>query len=829
MSAVIDLPMPPFLMSSDEAALLNSPVIARLVDGTVLRGSLQELNGEQSRIILKVAPHGTVQVVPFSELSYMGFMRATAAAYKFAAADESLEEVLSAGHEQSFKIIYKEGKRTGNNVLTGKACSVDVDKHGLHIYQSKDHKRIHRIFIPLDVVKKYLINPPIQKVVEPAVEVKNDGPPGIHGLARTDASSLHENITLIDNAQDLKSALEHVDLDPGHGKVYTLNDDVLASEQQVQEAIDAQKNVHDKRVGEILIELGVITEEQCRFALEIQKKFPHKHLGEFLQQMGVLNETTLQRALGLQKQEKSKRLGEVLEERGIINNEGVQIALARKFDIPFVRLHNFHIDQSVLGLVPYKMASERNIIPLCMHDEHLVIAASDPLDVETIDIIRFISGHSVEIAIATKAEIEYAISKYYQGHAAAEILDELEVIRPEQEIGQSDISRDEALSKEKPIVRLVDNVITDAIFRNASDIHIRPEESVVDLIYRIDGVLTPVRSFAKHLLSAVVSRIKILSGMDISERRLPQDGRFRVNFRSAIIDLRISVMPTVQGESVVIRILNTQAGLKSIEQLGFSPQDQFVFTDLLHKSYGVLLVTGPTGCGKSTTLYAALQEIRATNVNIITIEDPVEYRLGGVQQLQANSAIGYTFARALRNILRHDPDVIMVGEIRDEETGKIAIESALTGHLVLSTLHTNDASGAITRLMEMGVESYLVRSAVLGVLAQRLVRRNCPHCLVEENVNPDLRKLLGVAEDEVFYAGSGCDECNHTGYKGRLAVYELLPITDPLRTIITESVSADDVRKLAVSQGMVPLTEQALSQARLKKTSFAEVYRVRLD
>jgi len=827
MSAVIDLPMPPFLLSNDEAALLNSPVIARLVDGTVLRGSLQELNGEQGRIILRVAPHGTVKVVLFSELSYMGFMRATVAARDVATMDESLEEVLSAGHEQSFKIVYKKGKHSGSRVLIGKACSVDVDKHGLHIYQSKDHKRIHRVFIPLEVVDKYLINPPIQKVAVQAAHENTSAGNNFH--TRSENSSLDENITLIENAQDLKSALEHIDIEPGHGKVYTLSEDIIASEKQVQAAIDAQRNIHDKRVGEILIELGVITEEQCHFALQLQKKFPHKRIGEFLRKMGVINEATLQKALGLQKQEKNKRLGEVLEERGMINNEAVQIALAKKFDIPFVRLRNFHIDESVLALVPFKIASERNIIPLCLHDEHLVIATSDPLNVETIDVVRFISGHSVEIAIATKADIEYAISTYYQGHAAEEIFDELDVIRPEQELKQSDISRDEALSKEKPIVRLVDNIITDAIFRNASDIHLRPEEAVVDLIYRIDGVLTPVRSFAKHLLSAVVSRIKILSGMDISERRLPQDGRFRVNFRNAIIDLRISVMPTVQGESVVIRILNTQAGLKSIEQLGFSEQDQFLFTDLLHKSYGVLLVTGPTGCGKSTTLYAALQEVRAGNVNIITIEDPVEYRLSGVQQLQVHTAIGYSFARALRNILRHDPDVIMVGEIRDEETGKIAIESALTGHLVLSTLHTNAAAGAITRLMEMGVESYLVRSAVLGVLAQRLVRCNCPHCMTEEKVDPDLKRLLGVDEKEVFYVGSGCEECNHTGYKGRMAVYELLPITDSIRTIITEGVSADDLHKAAVKNGMVPLTEQALSQARLKKTSFAEVYRVRLE
>ncbi|MGD8558470.1 MAG: ATPase, T2SS/T4P/T4SS family [Gammaproteobacteria bacterium] len=806
--------MPPFQMTSEEAALVNAPVIARLLDGTVIRGRLQELNGAENRITVSEAPGGTRQEISFTNLRYMGFLRPTlTTAGQGTSGATSGDDITGVDHEQAFKIVYKGGK-----VLKGKACSADVDRYGIHIYQSKDHRRIHRVFIPLAVVEKYLINPPIGKYLT--------------GQQRSENSlqeQLHSDVSMVENLEELRSVLDHVPLAHDKTNLYSIDDHLVVGENELQDALEVQQRQRKTRLGEILLQLDATDERHLEFALKLQNKYPHLKLGRILQKMGAIDEAALSRALDMQQSTKSKKLGEILEDMGAISDEGIQLALAQKFDLPYVRLRNFDLDPAVISLVPEKVALEHNIIPLFLHEDRLVVATADPLDKDTIDLVRFITGHTVEMAIATKDDIQHAIDKHYQGASASEILDELEIITNEEKFNDDDIRKDEQLSNEKPIVRLVDNVITDAIHRNASDIHIRPEEHTVDLIFRIDGTLVNIRSFSKHILSAVVSRIKILGGMDISERRMPQDGRFRVNFRRSLIDLRISVMPTVQGESVVIRILNTQAGLKSVEQLGFSEHDKFLFTDLLHKSYGVILVTGPTGCGKSTTLYAALSEIKQSNVNIITIEDPVEYRLGGIQQLQVHSSIGFTFARALRNILRHDPDVVMVGEIRDEETGKIAVESALTGHLVLSTLHTNDSAGSITRLMEMGIESYLVRSAVLGVLAQRLVRRNCPHCIDVEDVADGLRELLGVDKSEVFYKGRGCDECNHTGYKGRLAVYELLPITESVRKIITEGVSADEIHKQAVKNGMVPLTEQALSQARQKATSFAEVYRVRLD
>lgn len=318
--------------------------------------------------------------------------------------------------------------------------------------------------------------------------------------------------------------------------------------------------------------------------------------------------------------------------------------------------------------------------------------------------------------------------------------------------------------------------------------------------------------------------------MDISERRLPQDGQARINDRGNIIDLRISVIPTVNGESAVIRLLNTEVGIKSIDQLGFNSRDSELFTNLLHKSNGLILVTGPTGSGKSTTLYAALQTVIERNLNIITVENPVELHIDGIEQIQVNTVPGYTFAKSLRHILRYDPDVIMIGEIRDEETAKIAIESALTGHLVLSTLHTNDAAGAVTRLLEMGADPFLINATVLGIFAQRLVRKNCPHCLrKDDNIDPLIRKTLDIPEGFEFYKGIGCSECNNKGYKGRLAVYELLRITANMHDLILPGVSSQVIYEQAIKDGMIPLTENAMEQARKKLTSLEEVYRVRLD
>jgi type IV pilus assembly protein PilB len=493
-----------------------------------------------------------------------------------------------------------------------------------------------------------------------------------------------------------------------------------------------------------------------------------------------------------------------------------------------VKLHDFDIDPVCVNYLPQEVARKTHAIPLLLVKNRLVVAVNDPTDSEAISMLRFASGHNIELVIATDGDVEWAIRKYYGTLEDEEILRKIDEEKEDDEV-EIALGEYERIGQEKPIVRLVHNLIVDAIHRKASDIHIRPEKDHADLIYRIDGTLIKIRKFSKSLLPALVSRIKILGRMDIAERRLPQDGRSQYLTDDAAVELRISIMPTVDGESVVIRILNIEVGLKTIQELGFGEKDQTDLLDMLHKSFGMFLVTGPTGSGKSTTLYAALQEIQKQNVNIITVEDPVEYHMGNVEQIQINPVIGYDFARALRNILRHDPDVIMVGEIRDEETAKIAVESALTGHLLLSTLHTNDAPSTIARLLEMEVEPYLLNTCLLGVLAQRLVRRNCQHCLKEEPVDQNIRKVLGVDRDEVFYHGEGCDECNKTGYSGRLGVYELLVVTDGIRKNIRKGVTADEIRNVAIQEGMIPLTQNSLEIARQRLISLSEVYRVRLE
>ncbi|RMD71320.1 MAG: type II/IV secretion system protein, partial [Gammaproteobacteria bacterium] len=449
-------------------------------------------------------------------------------------------------------------------------------------------------------------------------------------------------------------------------------------------------------------------------------------LGRVLVERGSLSEEVLEAALKA-KREGGGRLGEVLKGMGAVSEEEVKRALAEKLGLAFIRLRETSIDPKALDYVPAVVARRYGVIPLRVEGRKLMLAMRDPTDTEAVNMVRFISGLNVEPVVTTDEDIAQALDKHY-GPLEEAIL--IEAIEEEGEAEQAlDEEAIERQASERPIVRLVHNMLVDAVRKGASDIHLRPGEVHVDLLYRIDGTLIPVRTFSKVLLPAIVARIKVMGKMNIAERRVPQDGRVRLKDGNKVVDLRISTIPTVYGESVAIRILDAEASLKNLEEIGFSKEDEARIRDILNRSYGMFLVTGPTGSGKSTTLYAAINEVKKRNVNLITIEDPVEYRIPGVQQIQVNPTAGLTFARALRNILRHDPDVIMVGEIRDQETAKTAVESALTGHLLLSTLHTNDAPSAVTRLLEMGVEAYLVSATVLGVLAQRLVRRNCPYCM----------------------------------------------------------------------------------------------------
>ena len=555
-------------------------------------------------------------------------------------------------------------------------------------------------------------------------------------------------------------------------------------------------------------------------------QFSSRPLGEILMDLQLITPAQLEQALQQQKVS-HKRLGEVLIEQGVVEREAVLKGLCERFGVPFVNLRQFDVDPKAVALVPGHFARKHMVMPILLDADRLLIAIPDPSDSELINMLRFMTGKMLEFCLASPADIAYAISAYYGGQEMQSALDDLAVFSAEEPF-HLDADSDEALGNERPVVQLVQSVIADAMARRASDVHIRPRESLVELYFRVDGVLQPIRSFSKKLLPAVVSRIKIVGNMDISEHRLPQDGRSRIHYLDKTVDLRLSVIPTIHGESVVIRLLDTQFALKSLEALGFSEGDAQALRHLLSRNNGIFLVTGPTGSGKSTTLYTALDHIRARNVNVITVEDPVEYHVDGVTQIQVNHDTGYSFARALRHILRHDPDVIMVGEIRDQETAKMAVESALTGHLVLSTLHTNDAATTVNRLIEIGVEPYLVNSALIGVLAQRLVRCNCPHCQVPEPVEPAVRQILGVGEDEVFYQGQGCELCHNTGVEGRMAVYELLQMTPALRDLLAQRVPAERLAEQARGEGMIPLTDHALSLARRGRIALAEVYRIRL-
>jgi type IV pilus assembly protein PilB len=574
--------------------------------------------------------------------------------------------------------------------------------------------------------------------------------------------------------------------------------------------------------------LVVSTPEEMTEALKGNPTFRPQQIGDILVQEGLVTETQLSNALQIQAEDPKLRLGEILQGQGAATHETIVSTLAEKLGLPFVRLKAFPIDTMCLNRLPVDVARRHQVLPLMEHDRRLVVAMEDPTDQETIHLLRFLAGTSLEIAVATQGELRAAINRHYgdteEEHAIGDLGLEHEVDHDEDERRAM-----EQLGSERPIVRLVTNIIREGIKRRASDIHIQPQDGRVDLIYRIDGSLVYIRKLSKALLPAVVSRIKIIGRMNIAERRLPQDGRTRVVEGDNVCDLRMSVIPTSQGESVVIRILNQNQGLLSIDELGFNKRDEEIFRHLVHKSNGLMLVTGPTGSGKSTTLYAGIGEVRKQNVHIITTENPVEYEMDGVQQIAVNTVPGYTFARALRNILRHDPDVIMVGEIRDKETANIAVESSLTGHLVLSTLHTNSAAATVSRMVEMGVEPYLLSSTLIGVLAQRLIRRNCRHCMTTEKVDAQTRKALGVGPREKFYKGEGCDHCNGTGYYGRMVTYELMQVTPELRKLISANGTSGQYQDQAIADGMVPLTEQAIGLARKKYTSLAEVYRVRLN
>lgn len=504
-------------------------------------------------------------------------------------------------------------------------------------------------------------------------------------------------------------------------------------------------------------------------------------------------------------------------------------ATAQRLGLPLVRLEHISAETNALGLIPPDLARRLRAVPLRVCKGMVAVAMEDPGGPDAQRLLDFLSRERVLPLVASPLQIREAISRHYdqvEDRAMARQLG-LDTDADQQSPNEQEAQR---LALEMPVVSMVHTLIADAVSRRASDIHLRPGEDATDVLYRIDDELVPVRRLGRALNPAVVSRIKVLAGMNLAEHRRPQDGRttFRIDSRRTV-DLRISLLPTVFGESIVVRLLDTTESLWNLDQLGLSESDRQRIEDVMARSHGMFLATGPTGCGKSTTLYAMLLELRKQRINILTIEDPVEFHIADIQQMQVNRAAGFTFASAMRNFLRHDPDVIMVGEIRDRETADIAVESALTGHLMLSTLHTNTAATTVTRLLDLGVEAYLLRTSLLAVISQRLVRLTCPHCRTEEAVHMHMREELGVGADEVFHIGRGCHRCEGLGVFRRQAVYELMVITPRLRQLIVPSADADALHAAAIVEGMIPITRAAVALARSGVISLAEAWRVRAD
>lgn len=557
-------------------------------------------------------------------------------------------------------------------------------------------------------------------------------------------------------------------------------------------------------------------------------------LGEVLIQEGVINETDLDQALTEQERRPGTQLGKILVSLGLANQYDIHMALARKLGIPRVSIKHLVPKPEVMAEISADIALLYNVMPLGIINDRLIVAMENPLDWHTLEVLQFHTNRRIEPVVASHAELNRALGTYYGKLDEAQILEEInedaiiETVHTDHDTQSLGTIEQEA--SKKPVVRLLNAIILQGVLRGASDIHVRPGKDQADILYRVDGVLQFSRTIQKSLLAPLIARIKIIGNMNIAERRRPQDGHARFIHQGNTIDFRISIMPSTKGESAVVRILDKEVGLRSMEELGFTDENLEGLRRILTHNHGMLLVTGPTGSGKSTTLYAVLNELRRLGPHIITVEDPVEYDMDGVEQMQISNIIGYTFAEALRHILRHDPDVIMVGEIRDLETARIAVKAALTGHLVLSTLHTNDAASAVTRLTEMGVEPYLVSSTVLGVLAQRLVRKICPECKeIDTSISDDVRKVLKVSKNEKFYIGKGCTNCNNTGYQGRITVVELLTMTSELVDMVNKEVPEEKLREVATRNGMQPLTENGVELARRGITSLSEVFAVRLE
>jgi type IV pilus assembly protein PilB len=557
-----------------------------------------------------------------------------------------------------------------------------------------------------------------------------------------------------------------------------------------------------ERIADVLIEDGLLLQGQLDEATEIQKK-------------------------------QGGRLLKILTDRNYVTEQDMVISMGRCLDTPPINLSRVRVPEEILDLVPKDMARAYKLAPICRLGNKLFVAMADPLNVLALDDLRQRTKLEIVPMITTERAVMEALSGVNSaGHQMEQMIQEVSKEAGEAEVvsqKREDIDLDRLAheSEDAPVIKIVNLILVQALKEKASDIHIEPFEKTLKLRYRVDGALVEASSPPKALQLPIASRIKILAGLDIAERRLPQDGRFRIRVSGKEVDLRISVLPTVHGEKIVIRLLDKSALSGSIENMGMDELTLARFKHAIDAPHGMILVTGPTGSGKTTTLYTVLQELNNPEYNIVTVEDPIEYQLAGVNQVAVKSEIGLDFAGALRSILRQDPDIVMIGEIRDNETADIAVKAALTGHQVLSTLHTNDAAGAITRLDDMGIEPFLISTSVILSCAQRLVRRICPNCREEFHPEPEMLQKLEIEDmDTVFYHGAGCDRCKRRGYLGRAPILEVLPVSESIRRLIIKRASGAVIKAQAISEGMRSLRMVGIDKAREGITTLEEVCRV---
>jgi len=557
-----------------------------------------------------------------------------------------------------------------------------------------------------------------------------------------------------------------------------------------------------KRIGSVLLERGAITQEQLDYALRMQA-------------------------------ETGRRLGEILVTEKIISEMELIEAISVRLRIPRIDLNDLWIDPQVLRLVPAEMARRLQVLPISKIGSALTLGMADPLDIIAVDEVKYHTGLEINRAVAPTTQIENAVATYYSVHdRMAEVIGayESETVTSVADANAELDTIETAIAGEMPVVRLVNMLISKAVSELASDIHFEPGRGSFRVRYRVHGMMREAASPPHHMAAAITSRLKIMSDMDVSEKRVPQDGRFRQIIGGAEIDFRASSLPTIHGEKIVLRILDRRNLLRELDELGMPPHLHHKFDEILHIPEGLILITGPTGSGKTSTLYAGLQRINSPELNIVTVEDPVEYDLPSINQVQVHERAGLGFANTLRALVRQNPDIIMVGEIRDNDTAEIAVRSALTGHLVLSTLHTNDAPGAITRLLDMDVPNYMVASSVTAVMAQRLVRTLCNRCKREAPPDDVSRVALKVAPDDgPFFAPVGCRYCKNDGHTGRTGLYELMVVDAPIRSLVMSNPTHEQLRATAVAGGMSSLRDEGLTRARLGITSLAEVARVAQD